>query len=781
MAKRSIINVNITASKEYAFIDHIKGGNQFGGAGQTQWKTGTTWPQNIDANGWPTYSSTTRQAAAGGIYIPASSDFAGPYTIDGRGSGRVSFSSGTWTLGAASGVTQVVNGTYDVVDSGSGWTAQLTYTGSFQTGGIGVNIPRNDPSATGAYLRDIRFYRTEDAADLAAGKIYRTAWKQIHADLNPLAIRFMNWTGCNGARNCRFENRTKPSHAQWSANQYNWVASPPYGETTGTNQYSLAAVTGTPASMLHGELATCRIGTGVARGGSITVTAISKANPGVVTATAHGFQTGDTIIHPLVSGMTQIDYLPVTITVIDPDSYSIGIDTTSFGTFSGTCRAEQFLTLQVGSGNDRIAYPMTYPDGVTTAARFGSAYVATGDYKTFIFDKTSASYKDSNGDWVYGTWMFVDIGSDYGHAGGTPLEVCTALVNELMEMTRSDGQPVDPIHMWICIPHLGLLSMDPDYSEASNFALGSVDVCLNGANGYTGLDSRCNLWLEYSNETWNSANFSFVQCAYLMRQGFLRWSVSTGDKASMCMLRSMLMVDDILAGGFSRSRLKFIIAGQGTLGVNGSSTLNDLRINGTTQLLTDPLNPEGVTPISVHDSFAWANYFFASSAFETANLATLVASWVSHADDLAAREADCAAYISGVVSAGQEAMDRYGDVLLPAYNDRMAALGKTGMGYEGGWDRSVTNGSADQNAFLQACKRSRAWANARRDYMNKFDAQPAIEAPAGYILLDQRWGDISPDPYAFSINGVEWSGVALGWTFEALRNQGKRQILVRTT
>ena len=82
-----------------------------------------------------------------------------------------------------------------------------------------------------------------------------------------------------------------------------------------------------------------------------------------------------------------------------------------------------------------------------------------GDYKTFIFDKTIAAQTDGAGNYVYGVWMFNDVGANNGHDGGVPLEICTALVNEVNAM-----RPARPIHMWMNIPHLGLCSMDPDYS-----------------------------------------------------------------------------------------------------------------------------------------------------------------------------------------------------------------------------------------------------------------------------------------------------------------------------
>ena len=75
----------------------------------------------------------------------------------------------------------------------------------------------------------------------------------------------------------------------------------------------------------------------------ITVTTISNANPGVVTATAHGMYflppgtTGARVvvyISGATGGWTGINGTHVTIPV-DADHFTFGVDTTAFGSFSG--------------------------------------------------------------------------------------------------------------------------------------------------------------------------------------------------------------------------------------------------------------------------------------------------------------------------------------------------------------------------------------------------------------------------------------------------------------
>jgi hypothetical protein len=72
-------------------------------------------------------------------------------------------------------------------------------------------------------------------------------------------------------------------------------------------------------------------------GSPITLTAITKANPGVATSVAHGLLDGDVVVLDL-AGMSQIDGQAVRVANKTADTFELeGIDTTLFGTFtSGT-------------------------------------------------------------------------------------------------------------------------------------------------------------------------------------------------------------------------------------------------------------------------------------------------------------------------------------------------------------------------------------------------------------------------------------------------------------
>ena len=70
-----------------------------------------------------------------------------------------------------------------------------------------------------------------------------------------------------------------------------------------------------------------------------TITGATKANPCVITATSHGFATGDTVTISSVVGMIQLNTNRYIITKIDANSFSLNdlfgnpVDSTAFGTY----------------------------------------------------------------------------------------------------------------------------------------------------------------------------------------------------------------------------------------------------------------------------------------------------------------------------------------------------------------------------------------------------------------------------------------------------------------
>lgn len=69
---------------------------------------------------------------------------------------------------------------------------------------------------------------------------------------------------------------------------------------------------------------------------SLNVSGITQANPGVVsTDITHGFASGQVIKINGILGMTALNNVPLTITVIDERSFSVGVNTTSYPAWAG--------------------------------------------------------------------------------------------------------------------------------------------------------------------------------------------------------------------------------------------------------------------------------------------------------------------------------------------------------------------------------------------------------------------------------------------------------------
>lgn len=78
-----------------------------------------------------------------------------------------------------------------------------------------------------------------------------------------------------------------------------------------------------------------------------TITSITKANPGVVTATAHGFENGD-IIYLDIQGMHQVNEKAVRVAGKTTDTFQLeGVDTTLFDTFVSGSAAKVTLGTSV--------------------------------------------------------------------------------------------------------------------------------------------------------------------------------------------------------------------------------------------------------------------------------------------------------------------------------------------------------------------------------------------------------------------------------------------------
>jgi hypothetical protein len=547
--------------------------------------------------------------------------------------------------------------------------------------------------------------------------------------------------------------------------------------------------------LTHGEIAIVRFTSGSIRNGQYTVSAITNANPGkVTTSTAHGLSTGDTTIHSNMVGMSNLNYFPVTVTVIDANNYTIGVDTTTYGAFTSGV-GTQYWSIDVGA---RGAKPICTTAASQPGSLFGTAAgtgpndIIAGGYYALAYDKNIQIQSDGAGNMISGAWVWAGAG---GWAGGISLEIMTTLVNEVNALSVSQGITT-PINMWLNMPHTGLTSMDADYTTASDYALNAVDVVINPASsqragGYSALTNNAKLFVEYGNETWNSAG-GFKGTYYLARMGFLRWpSSGTTDYVDMYILRSTIVMRAITAQ-FGLSRIKRVLSGQGIIGF-GVGSLNEARANGSATpghagnyYQTDALASGFGTPISNHDCFATATYFDGDSTYYGSQFATDSSTYAL--GGTTNQNTAIASFVADIVSGSGQSVNRYLDNsltgLTATYAAAMAALGKKAINYEGGpdWQSKVgdslqavhTITSADRT-FILAVVASTQWRDAQVDYFNRTSQLAGSAMPSIYTYIgsatDQRWAYCTPD----SSGGTATEGQGLlnsaVWVGMGARNQ----------
>lgn len=220
-------------------------------------------------------------------------------------------------LGAILNATPSLNvtmlGNYDASQDGTftappiGTTSATTYTGTFDGGGFSIrNFNLLDTSGT-AGLEDGLFGNVGDNSGVGTVK---------------------NLTLYGTITQTQWERTTRDS----------------------AGRYLLGTTVGGMVASLRGTLDNCASyvsvygsGSGGQFGGLVgrneqwpskTVTGITRANPGVVTVASHGIPTGQRIALMSVAGMTQVNGQIFTVTAIDANTFSIGVDTSGYSAYT---------------------------------------------------------------------------------------------------------------------------------------------------------------------------------------------------------------------------------------------------------------------------------------------------------------------------------------------------------------------------------------------------------------------------------------------------------------
>lgn len=79
--------------------------------------------------------------------------------------------------------------------------------------------------------------------------------------------------------------------------------------------------------------------------GTKAISAITQAANGQVTAAGHGYSTGDRVFLTGIGGMTQLNGRSANITVVDANNFTIGINTSGYGAYSGGGTSASYYTL----------------------------------------------------------------------------------------------------------------------------------------------------------------------------------------------------------------------------------------------------------------------------------------------------------------------------------------------------------------------------------------------------------------------------------------------------
>lgn len=87
----------------------------------------------------------------------------------------------------------------------------------------------------------------------------------------------------------------------------------------------------------------------------VAITAITKTNPGVVTAAMHGFANGDRVIISNVGGMSELDNRQVVVAGVTTNTFQLSdIDTTAFDTYTSGGTVAKIIELTTTYAEDQL-------------------------------------------------------------------------------------------------------------------------------------------------------------------------------------------------------------------------------------------------------------------------------------------------------------------------------------------------------------------------------------------------------------------------------------------
>ena len=143
---------------------------------------------------------------------------------------------------------------------------------------------------------------------------------------------------------------------------------------------------------------------GIIVASSKVITGITKANPGVVTATGHGFANGDQVYISGVVGMTQVNNRRFTVAGAAANTFQLsGVNTTGYTTYTSGGLADKPV-------QTTTTYDATAIDALTYAQSADTMYLAHADHPTAKLTRSShTAWTLSNADFQNGPFRQINV------------------------------------------------------------------------------------------------------------------------------------------------------------------------------------------------------------------------------------------------------------------------------------------------------------------------------------------------------------------------------------
>ncbi|MBD2750172.1 hypothetical protein IC232_26250 [Microvirga sp. BT688] len=245
---KSGIVVNGVVANEYPFKNFIKGGLIYSEGGRIP------IPAFVDGNGYP----VSPPPGAGGqygihVYLPPS--YTGRWVLKWRGTGRIRILPANYPSETTDRRIKVHSGSHFVI---TGTSSEMTASGTdvrveFTLNGRAPEAFVWFPSdGTYAEMADLVLCRSADEAAIDAGEWFTSEYIAKIRDLNPRALRTVDWGSTNG--NLLTHHSLRAPLSAMTVAAEGWLPAKWIGDISGTNSYSGGSYQGDfPQSWAGGE------------------------------------------------------------------------------------------------------------------------------------------------------------------------------------------------------------------------------------------------------------------------------------------------------------------------------------------------------------------------------------------------------------------------------------------------------------------------------------------------------------------------------------------------